>query len=201
MPKILSQSGISLADAYDIEGSIAGVDQLVSNDVSLVHEMGSTLFSERYSQAIRRRELTAVNQSTNIEEFITDLPTTPAHIQAVVVMVDAVSRMSNFAVSLRDPIATREIPIWVWDATNEDTIRFEDDGSVSGFNVLRAIPEHTYRALTRPGTFAPQRVPELALRGSSSSFGAGTVQLTVLILIAFAAQAGVNSQGLHLPGW
>ena len=47
MPKILAQAGISLADVYDVEGSIAGTDELLSEDVSLVHEMGGHMMSER----------------------------------------------------------------------------------------------------------------------------------------------------------
>jgi len=64
MPKVLGQVGVSLADAYDIEGSIAGVDELVTRDVSLTHDMAATIFSERVSTAIRRSATAALAQNT-----------------------------------------------------------------------------------------------------------------------------------------
>ena len=45
MVKILSQAGISLADLYNVEGSIAGIEQLDTRELPIVHEMSGTIFS------------------------------------------------------------------------------------------------------------------------------------------------------------
>lgn len=203
MPKVLSQSLVSLADMYDVEGSIAGVDQLVSEEVSLVHEAGATMFSERLSSAIRRRATAAIAQNTNIGEVITDLPLEPSRILGIQVMnagSTTVARVASLNVTLRDT-GGREQMIWMWDGTVEVQQVVDDGAAVAAFEVLR--PEPTFNLIPnfRVGAFAPQSVADLAMRGVTTGFGAGTVTLVLLVYLAFAADAAVSSFGLPIPSW
>jgi len=200
MPKILSQSGITLADTYDVEGSIAGIEQLNSEDVSLVHEMGSTIFSERFSATIRRNVTGNINQSTAFEALISDFPADPTRILGIGVLSDTIARTSIASVMVQSDVASRELPIWVWDGTNEDSVRFFDV-TVGNKTLLRPIPAFTLLPNMITGTFQPQRVENVILRGTTSAFGAGTLELTLLVYIAFASVGGISSQGLPIPSW
>jgi len=203
MSKVLGQAGTSLADVYDVEGSVAGVEELLASEVSLVHEMGQTLFSERYSQRIFRAVTPANNQSANFSVAMNLFPTVAARLLGVVVLVDTAGRVTHATVSAEEttPGQGQEIPVWAFDGTNTDTMRFSDDGTVGNQLVLR--PEAVYTQLPNmlSGTGAIQQVQNLNLRGVTSAFGAGTVTLTVLAHIGFADIEGVSSRGLPLPGW
>lgn len=214
MVKILSQSGISLADAYDVEGSIAGIDQLESREVQLVHEMGATLFAERYSTEIRRISSGAVAQNLAFNNIIADLPVAAFRILGVTVFVDATGRTAHASVSVRDPTAPgtvppligRETPIWAWDTAGDGdmNIQNEPNGGGVGTEIFHApIVFQPVYPITIAGTAQPQSTPEIALRGLTSGFGAGTVINTALILIAFAESGGrsLSSYGLPIPNW
>lgn len=202
MVKILSRSGDSLADTYDVQGSIAGIETLESREVSLVHEMGGTLFSERVSGFIRRQVTGDIVQSTTFDFVNADLPNVPYRVLGVSVLASAANKTTQAAVSLRDPISGREIPIFVWDVANDKTslVRIVENGAASG-NFLALIPNQTLVPNMGIGSGQPQQVNELAFRGKSSAFGAGTVELTMLVYVAFSQIGGLSSRGLPLPGW
>lgn len=203
-PKVLSQSGISLADSYDVEGSIAGVEELLTRDIILVHEMGSTLFSERASGEIRRVSTGAVAQSTSINVVLTDLPANLTRILGVQVINSVGTSIARIAqgltVSVRDPIVGQEMPIWIWDLTVADC-RIMDADVVASFELLRSEPVLTYLPSMLYGPDQPQHVGEVAFRGSTLAFGAGTVELVLLIYISYAQVAGISSYGLPIPAW
>ena len=203
MVKILSQSGNSLADTYDVEGSIAGIDELETHELPIVHEMGATVFSERFSGAIRRVTTGAIAQSTTWDLVLDNLPSGITRILAVAVYMDA-ARVNEATVLLRDENG-REIPIFIWD-TNESrvTIRIDDNGtgvvtSNALINVARDVPSMLF------GAGQVQRVADIAFRGTSTAFGAGTVTVTALIYVGHSAIGGVpgntNSRGLPVPSW
>ena len=200
MGKILSQSGISLADMYDVQGSIAGIDELVSNDVSLVHEMGSTVFSERVSTAIRKVSVTGVLQSASFAPFIADLPASARKILGIQVSVSMAGRLANAVVSVRDPVGLREFPIWAWDATNTSTLRVDDAGVTDTIFLNRDL-QFQYVPLLMLSSEFPLNIPHLVLRGTTTAFGGGTLDLSLLAHIAFTVQAGVSSFGLPIPSW
>lgn len=204
MGKVLSQAGISLADTYDVEGSIAGIEELETRDVGLVHEMGATIFSERVSGAIRRNQTAALNQSTAIDEIITALPQGPIRVLAVLAMVDTSGRMGDLTISLRAADAgggAREIPIWIWDASTFRTIRLQDLGTTVARSAMMPDASGVYTPNMMFGNGQPQRLEEIAIRGNTSAFGAGTVQLTTLVYLAFSQTGGISSLGLPMPGW
>lgn len=202
--KILSQSGISLADAYEVQGSIAGVENLDSEDVKVVHEMGGTMFSERLSGTIRRRSTGDLNQSTIFNQLITDLPAGPFKISNVVVLADLSARVNNIQVSIRDPISERESPFFIWDNTTDVTndIRIQDDGAaVADMRILIPAASQSLQGLVQIGGGQPQSVPDIAMRGQTLAFGAGTVEIILLLYLEFSQVGGISSFGLPIPGW
>ena len=208
MSKILSRAGTSLADQYDIEGSIAGLEQLESGEVHVVHDMAETLVGERISTNIRRVATAATIQNTNIVAFFTDLPPSPWRLMNAIVEVDTVSRLTHLNLSMRDSAGlasggnARESPFWVWDGANEDVVQFVEDGTLANRNVLRPFPEYTRLPLLAVGNDQPERVPDIAIRGLTSGFGAGNVTVTLTIYLALmVVESGVSSHGLGVPSW
>jgi len=204
MPKVLSQAGISLADTYDVEGSIAGIETLESRDVSLVHEMGATILSERLSGTIRRVSTAALAQNTAFDSFFTDLPAGISRILGITVFSDVAARVGQLSVMARDPTSGREQPLWVWQSTNdlEFNVRMSDNGAAAA-NHSFYRPIHPIRALPSLiiGGGQPQRVSDVAFRGLTNAFGAGTVTVVLIMYIALMQVGGISSRGLPVPGW
>jgi len=205
MVKILAQAGMSLADVYNVVGSVAGVEQIESREVSVVHEMGATIFSERFSGAIRRLTTGAILQSVSFDLTLADLPAGISRVLGVYVQADAATRIDRCQLSLRSVSDGREIPFFIWDATDSQrNIRIvENDAAVTNRVVL--MPElpliQTMPSLAI-GTGQPQQVgEEIVLRGLSSAFGAGTVTLVALVYLGFSRVQGISSRGLPVPGW
>ena len=202
MVKILAQAGMSLADVYNVQGSIVGIDQLEAREVTLVHEMGATILSERVSGFIRRIEST-VSQSSNIGVILTDLPAGPYKIAGVTVLATSAARVVNVMVALRDGEAGREMPFFVWDTAVDGSkvIRIEPAGA-GAINTVALTPSGPpFGSVVAVGTGQPQRVNQIALRGVSTAFGAGTVTVTALVYVIFSHVGGLNSRGLPFPGW
>lgn len=205
MPKILSQSGMSLADQYDIEGSVAGVDELVSEEVHLVHEMGAVMFSERFGAEMRRSHADAMLQSVTFDIVTTDFARTTIRILGVVVLTDNPARLQNCMVAIRDGTSgsEREMPIFAWD-TNEASldIRVQEDGAAVGsLSFLQNALDIGVLPSMLVGASQPRFVDQIAFRGQTTAFGAGTVDATMLLYIAFAEMGGLSSVGLPVPGW
>jgi len=206
MVKILSRSGDSLADTYNVVGSVAGIEQLETRELPIVHEMGATLFSERFSTTIRRQVSGALNQSNNFDVVITNLPAGISRIFGVAVFVPVAEagRVSLAQVSVRDPTSGRELPIWLWSsvAGSEVTARLEDNaGGVATVSILR--PAQPLEAIPSilTGRGQPQRVSDIAIRAETLAFGAGTVTITALVYIGFSQVGGISSRGLPVPSW
>lgn len=201
MAKILSQSGISLADMYDVQGSIAGIEELNTRELPLVHEMGGTLFSERFSSFIRRLSSGALGQNLNWSSVIEDTPTTPYRILGASMLSDVQARVSLASLAIGNRGNTRELPILAFDSglDSEVSIRFNREGSVVTAFLLRPIIQNLPHLTT--GRDQIQSVPHLAFRGQTSAFGAGTVNVDAYIHLGFAALRGVSSHGLPIPSW
>lgn len=203
MGKIQSRVGVSLSSLYDVRGSIAGLEELRQTEVAVVHEIGATAFSERLGATIRRRAATFA-QSATVGEVLDDLPATPYMIHSVQVMEDVGNRVGRLCVVARDPIGGREVPLWVWDETSVREMRIVDDGGAAGVERF-LVPDANFVnypvLMVGDGQPHTQIVNEIAMRGSTTAFGAGNVVLTLLVRISFAALGDLNSYGIPIPGW
>lgn len=201
MAKILSKSGDSLADVYDVEGSIAGIDDLKSEDVNLVHEMGSTVFAERLSGTIVAlgsgilAQSLAFNTALVIPEF--------SRILGVQVMSDDASRVADFSVHVTSTFGavSRDSPLFIWENADGSTIcRVQIGGTLATLDALKPpLPAQVPNLII--GDDSPQAVNTLSVRGATNGFGAGTVSTQALIYLAFPQIGGLSNRGLPLPGW
>jgi len=202
--KILGQAGIELADIYDVEGSVAGIDRLLSEDVNLVHEMGAEIFSSRFQATIRRSEATYA-QNVAIVQALTDLPETPVRIHGVDVMTDDASRVASCFVSLRTNVGTvRDFPIWNWGLVSSLPVTLIDDGTLTALSLLVPLDSNTHQPsmLSGTGQSSVQNISEIVVRGGTTAFGAGTVDIILLVHISFAADpTRLSSKGLPIPSW
>jgi len=201
MPKILSQSGISLADTYDVEGSIAGIETLETRDLPIVHEMGGTVMSERIVGNVFRAIADDVLQNTDFNILLNTLPIMPNRLLAVQIFTDAVARVARAAVIMSSP-PLREIPIWVWDQTNSISVDFSDNGAaVAAHVVLEPVAALSHVPNMFFGSAQPRPADRAFLRGRTAGFGAGTVDITMLLYVAFPEVQGIPSIGLPVPSW
>jgi len=202
MPKILSRDGQSLADIYDVEGSIAGIDQLVTSDLPIVHEMGATVLSERFTTRIFRITTGDILQTITWAIELTTLPETPCRLLGVQVLADNGSRVSRAAVLATDPTVNQDIPLWVWDATVLETVTGEFSGSAATFNYL--VPREGVIVPSFVGGNEQQdnMVSNVKFVGLSTTFGAGTVEVVALLYLAFPRRdINISSKGLPIPSW
>jgi len=205
MPKILSRSGNSLASVYDVEGSISGLHHLSTSELAIFHEMGATLFSERFSAFIRSSSTGNINQSTAFDVVLTGLPRNFFKINSIAVRISTASRIDLASASLRDITTGRETPIWLWDSATDAEVsaRWSDDGGTVATSIFlqpnlgNVMLPHMMAAEEQP----QGDVREIAFRGISTAFGAGTVNARILVHVTFAALGGISSRGLPLPSW
>jgi len=201
--RVLSQSGTSLADAYDILGSIAGIETLETEEVRVVHDLAQTLTMERMRARISVFGGGASHaQNTAFAVALNPLTASPARIIGITVEVDETSRLTHCNVCVRDPLNATEMPLWVWDGTNEDIIRMDDGTALANQIVLR--PSEFYKPLpcTLYGIDLPEHVNQFRLRGLTSGFGAGTVTVTVQLYSSFIdAPGALSSRGVPVPSW
>ncbi len=202
MVKILSRSGASLADIYDVEGSIAGIDQLNSRELNIFHEMGGTVMSERLGGQILRTTTGALPQTVPWDLAITGISPTIVRVLGAMVFTDDVSRLNHVTLSLHSVEDDRDIPIWIWDANEESVSGRLADGGAAATVTFLASPLNTQGFPSMMfGADQSRDIEEIAFRGTPSTFGAGTVEVTALIYIALARNTSISSYGLPIPGW
>ncbi|MEE8551606.1 MAG: hypothetical protein V3T08_10175 [Gemmatimonadota bacterium] len=206
MGKILSQSGVSLADTYDIEGSIAGVENLESSDVHLFDEMGGRVFSERLRSFNVQIEVSPL-QSADFSVAAGGIPDSPNRVLTVCVMAENAGAVLNVQISMRNLDTSNEIPIFVWDSVvdTERVIEWTDSGGATApliylVNAAPAIPE----LMTRYGDAGA--MGDFIMRGTTTAFGAGNEDIRGLIHLVRANRGAPtpgepSSHGLPLPGW
>lgn len=203
-PKVLSQAGISLADIYDIQGSIAGVDQLLATDVALFHEMGATIFSERLIGEINRQETGDILQNATWNLTVLVPPAGIYRVLAVQVLADAAAKVSIAQVSLRSLGTTREIPIFVWDQANDISsgIRIVDDGAATA--TMQALIQTSPVAMPNLGVGRGQAASvgdQIVFRGLMLGFGGGTAEAVALVYLASSRTTAISSIGVPIPAW
>jgi len=205
MTKILSQSGKSLADVYDVEGSIAGIEQLETRDLPIMHEMGGTVFSERFQDRIFRIPTGAILQNADFRIQLDTLPETPARLLGIQVIASLPFRVVKCAVLGTDPTVSQDIPLWVWDAAGALTEEVNMEDVTVGNDFALMIPHASANIFP---SFAGGReqqdnmVSSLTLTGTTTAFGGSTTEITALCYLAFPRRDGsVSSLGLPIPSW
>jgi len=206
--KILAQAGTSLADTYDIEGSIAGVENLESKDVHLFDEMGGRVHSERLLQFGLIADSTAVLQTVAWDIELGGFPDSINRLLSISVIATAVARTDFCSVAIRDSESLIDHVIWAWDAAVDVEKQVRWARPTVGNQVLlepaNPILGGAPTIIARTG--ASSTMPSLFFRGQSLTFGAGTIQVKALINIARpdpgAPPPGApSSHGLPIPGW
>jgi len=205
--KILSQAGTSLADVYDIEGSIVGLEELDAADVKVVHDLGPQIHSERLLSFLIRVTPGGVAQNTAFNVTTGGIPDSVNRLLAITVIADGTAEITNAQASIQDPNSENEIPLWSWDSTNdvENTIQWSDGGAaVSARFLLVAKHDHPIELLTRIGDAGP--MPQIIFRGLTSGFGAGLVIPILLLHLARPdrgnpSAGSPSSHGLPVPSW
>jgi len=203
MVKILSRSGDSLADIYDVEGSVAGIEQLETRDLPIVHEMGATIVSERFTTRVFRIPTGAIAQDITFRVELSTLPATPTRLLGIQVITNTVARLTRVTVLGTDPTVEQDIPIWVWNATASEVVALVDAGALASFDVLEQHPTMAI-APTFVGGNGQQdnMVSNVTLAGLTSGFGAGTVTITALLYLAFPrGDINISGRGLPIPSW
>jgi len=205
MVKILSQGGRSLADMYQVVGSIAGVDELISREVTLVHDMHSTLFSERFRTTIRRVATGDQPQNTNFVAEINNMPAGVTRLLGVQIVSEDASRLSFCSVNVFDPNDTplgQGFPIWIWSGTSK-SVRLVHDGALTTLDGLIGEPGTIYLPSFTGGSgqHSASYVEDIRFRGRTTGFGAGTVDTDLLLYIAFTFTGGINAFGAQVPSW
>lgn len=206
--KILSRTGVSLADVYDVEGSIAGVEELRSEEVQVVHEMGGTIFAERLSAGIQVISSGAVLQNVNIGVGLSQ-PTTPRRILALAVIADTAARTTRLQISVASGPAgsQNEVPLFSWESgfgtDDERGVLIEIGGTAATHFQLVPGPSSIVSVpCLLAGSDGPiVDISRIIMRGRTAGFGAGNVVIRALVYEAFSAQEGISSFGLPLPGW
>lgn len=211
MPKFLGQAGISLADNYDVEGSIARADQLNTEDgVFLYDEQGGRIHSERLNSFILHFSSTAIAQNTVFDIVLGGIPDSVNRILGAYVVFNTTARLASANIAIQEIDGSAEFSIFSWGETNdaERRTRMSIDGAAAG-NVSVCIPlgmgsNAGPNLITRMG--AEFLIPQMIFRGSSNGFGAGTVIATAIVLLARPDRGNPrpgepSSHGLPLPGW
>lgn len=200
MVKILSQAGTSLADIYEVVGSVAGIEQLETRELGIVHEMGATVFSERVDFFLGRIITGPIAQNVDFDLSVTEVPNTPTRLLGLALLADAGVRILNAAVFLRQT-PTREMPVWAYDGSNFLDVRWSDEGSIGNFDLLLGSPAVAMIPSFTGGSTQRRSVDEIILHGRTTGFGAGTVSLTGLFYLAAATDPTNISYGLPIPSW
>jgi hypothetical protein len=203
--KILSRSGSSLADVYDVVGSVAGINELVSQEVSLVHEMGSTLFSERFGGRIVRVTTGGEAQNTSFNtqfDVGNDVPGVSRILGAQIICTSS-SRLTRVQLSITSPeqINDQDLPIFAWQA-GQASVGAEvlNNGTVATYDLLTSvIPVQTPNVVLGGDSESPINL--LTLRGITAGFGSGTVTTTGIVYMGFSQPGGLSNRGLPLPSW
>jgi len=200
-PKILSQAGVSLSDLYDVQGSIVGIEELVAREVSLVHEMGQTIFSERLAATSRNEQTAALDENTDFTLDASGPYDDPSRIIGVLCTTDTTNRLSVLSVTMHEAIGGSDMVLYVWDG-NEVNVRFFSGSSIVTEIALPGLPAFDRLPVLLPsGQFG--RDWKIRAVGRTSGFGAGTVKIRLHTTHLFPQTFGgaLSSKGLPVPSW
>jgi len=206
VPRILSKAGESLADVYDVEGSVIQVADLVTGELPIVHDMASTVMSERMHMTQLTATSGAVPQSANFGAQIANWVDVPTRIMSIAVIGDTASRLSHITITQRDD-GGAEHPLLVWDSAQdvERICRIDLLGVGVSNNIIYAPSIPVSQVLmVRDGETS--QMGTFIMNGTTTAFGAGSLEVLMCVLVArptrdTPAAGDAKSWGLPLPSW
>jgi len=208
MPKVLGQAGISLPDAYDISGSKgSGVDSIQTEEVSTVHEMGATMFSERLQSFFVRMTTGDLLQDITFNIEAGGIPDSPNRLLGVTMFADEAARVTRAALGLRNTVTSRIMPLLIWDTADDAETPFVWNNDGAGLATFHQFRPTLYTLPTMVVRAGDEKVmPDFVFSGLTAGFGAGNVEVFAMLHLARAnpgnpPPGAPSSHGLPLPGW
>jgi len=204
--KVAGESGHSVGQTYQLPGGVIEIEDVSTTTVNLTHDLASTIFTERFRTQVFEIKSGDVAQSTSWGTIYTGLPATTTRILGVIVHAAAATRTTRATVSIYDADSGLDVPFFYWDSTKDVEVGVIMSDS-AGNAVQRVLqPVHSYTGMGLPsfggGKLQPQGTARnLSFRGTTSGFGAGTVEVTACLMVASSGVANVVSQGLPIPSW
>ena len=206
MAKARGQSGYSIADTYEVPGGVFKLGEIDDSQVSLTHDLATTIFAERFQTEIKASTTGAIAAGVSWGTTISDLPGVPTRLLGLCVHADTAARITRAAVLIQDADTGVEIPIFFWDTTTdiETQVRMSDAGGVGVQEVLQ--PTQAYFGIPMP-TFVGGSLQvdpvcrNLIFRGTAAGFGAGTVECILTMYLAHSQVTKSTAKGLPIPSW
>jgi len=207
--KILSQAGTSLADVYDVEGSVVGLENLDVTDVKGVHELGGQIHSERLNMFGLLAATGTLAQNTTWAIVLGGFPDSVNRLLGVFVHADTPARVTHCSLAIRDPGTLVDHIIWMWDSVTdlESNVLWAGPAVTTQIALRTIEPNVAGGAPTLIARMGASRVmPDLVFRGLTAGFGAGLVNTRCEILVARPDRGNPgpgepSSHGLPIPGW
>lgn len=204
--RILGDSGKSLADVYDVDGSVVPIENINGEDIHLVHEMGGTIMSERLAGEHFRLGTGPHLQNVTFNATMAGTDLAPlSRILAIQVMALQIQagRTDRLAVMLQDAVSGREIPLWIWDATTDPEVElnWSDSGAAVAANISFQPVSHIFVPSMLVGAGHQQPLHNIILRGVTGAFGAGNITYFLMVHMLFPHLKGISSLGLPVPSW
>jgi len=204
--EVLSQAGTSLADVYDVEGSIAGIERLDIDEIKGVHDLGPQIHSERVLTFMLVATSGNIAQTLPFTAALAGFPDSINRVLSIFVVANTAARVSQASVEITDPASGAGQVLWNWDSVND----IEGGVDVGGFLGQIALRPATPlvggvpNLITRTGVSG--LMPSITLRGQTLTFGAGTVNVRAFIQVARPdrgnpAPGEPSSHGLPIPSW
>lgn len=206
MVKILSQAGKSLADMYDLEGSIVGIDDLDTRNLPIVHDVSGTVFSERLRFSPFTAITGALPQNTNFDlAFGPIAGDSVARLTGVSVFCNIAAQVATCSVSIHrhafGSVVQRDIPVWIWGGDSFAT-RVSLDGAPVQRDALLGAPGQVQLPQFVGGEKqGPNPTTDIWMRGRMAGFGAGTETVWFVLFIAFSQTDGISNYGARIPSW
>ena len=204
--KVAGESGHSVGQTYQLPGGVIEIEDVATANVNLTHDLASTIFSERFRTQVFEIKSGAIAQSTSWNVTYTGLPATTTRILGVIVQSAGADKTTRATVSIYDADSGLDMPFFYWDITKDEEVGviMSDSAGVAVQRVLQ--PVNSFIGMPLPsfggGKLQPHGTARnLSFRGTTNSFGGGTVECTACLMIASSAVANVVSQGLPIPSW
>lgn len=210
-----SPAGRLLADIYQTLGSRFGVSRVNDDEVVLVHDLGAEIASERFKWQLISIGATGVAQSSVISASVT-IPHDRFRVSHAWVFTDdgESSKIDfcnvNVMASIADGVAgmgSVACPIFTWDSTAGVIVsvngKFEVSGSNLDYDFLLPQFKHTDLECIGPKSSnypATESVTLAQLRGKTSAFGAGTLDIFAFICVQHHSEINQATRRIRSRG-